>query len=197
MPRDIRTITSDDMLDLSDYANIRKEKREENVLRKRFRRISVGPHVTVFFENYDTMWMQVQEMLYIEKGGAAQLADELAAYNPMIPDGRELTATLMFEIDDERLRKVILGRLGGVENHIYMAVGGLKMPAVAEQDVDRTSAAGKASSVQFLHFPFPDAAVAAFRSGAGPVTFHIEHPGYGHIAILPDDTRAELARDFD
>jgi Protein of unknown function (DUF3501) len=197
MPRDSRTITSDDMLELSDYANIRKEKREENVLRKRFRRISVGPHVTVFFENYDTMWMQVQEMLYIEKGGDAQLVDELNAYNPMIPDGSELTATLMFEIDDERIRKSILGRLGGVENHIYISVSGLKVYAVAEQDVDRTSSSGKASSVQFLHFPFADDAIAAFKSSEGPVTFHIEHPHYGHIAILPEDVRAELAADFD
>jgi hypothetical protein len=197
MPRDSRTITSDDMLELSDYANIRKEKREENVLRKRFRRISVGPHVTVFFENYDTMWMQVQEMLYVEKGGAEQLVDELNAYNPMIPNGSELTTTLMFEIDDERIRKTILGRLGGVENHIYISVAGEKIYAQAEQDVDRTSASGKASSVQFLHFPFPDSAITAFKSGDGPVTFHIEHPHYGHIAILPEDVRTELAADFD
>jgi Protein of unknown function (DUF3501) len=196
MPRDMRIITTGDMLELDEYIKIRKDKREENVLRKRFRRVSVGPHVTVFFENYDTMWTQVQEMLYIEKGGAAQLADELAAYNPMIPNGSELTATLMFEIDDELLRKSILGRLGGVEKHIYMSVEGYKTSAVPEQDVDRTSAAGKASSVQFLHFQFDEEAIAAFKSGAGQVTFHIEHPAYGHIAILSDDVRAELASDF-
>lgn len=197
MPRDTRTIVAEDMLDLSDYAKIRKEKREENVLRKHFRRISVGPHVTVFFESYDTMWSQVQEMLYIEKGGEAQLADELAAYNPMIPNGLELTATLMFEIDDERLRRTVLGRLGGVEDHIYLLVAGEKIPAVPEQDVERTSAAGKASSVHFLHFPFTPSQVTAFVGGTAPVTFNIDHPAYGHIAILPEDVRAELSKDFD
>jgi hypothetical protein len=196
MPRDTYTITADDLLDLSDYAKIRKEKREENVLRKRFRRISVGPHVTVFFENYDTMWSQVQEMLYIEKGGDAQLVDELAAYNPMIPKGHELTATLMFEIDDERLRRNVLGRLGGIEGYIYIGVDGEKVAAIPEQDVERTSADGKASSVHFLHFPFSQSQVEAFKNGGGQITFHIDHPDYGHIAILPPDVRSELAQDF-
>ncbi len=196
MPRHDRQLTAEDMLSLPDYAKIRKEKREENVLRKKFRRISVGPHVTIFFENYDTMWSQVQEMLYIEKGGDAQMVDELAAYNPMIPNGAELTATLMFEIDDERLRRTVLGQLGRVEDHICIGVNDEKVRAVPEQDVDRTSAAGKASSVHFLHFPFTDSQIAAFREGTSPVTFHIEHPAYGHIAILPEDVRAELSQDF-
>ncbi len=196
MPRHDRQLTAEDMLSLPDYAKIRKEKREENVLRKKFRRISVGPHVTVFFENYDTMWSQVQEMLYIEKGGDAQMVDELAAYNPMIPNGAELTATMMFEIDDERLRRAVLGQLGRVEDHICLGVNGERVRAVPEQDVERTSAAGKASSVQFLHFPFTDSQITAFRDGPAPVTFHIEHPAYGHIAILPEDVRAELSQDF-
>ncbi len=196
MPRDTRTLAASDMLDLQDYAKIRKEKREENILRKRFRRISVGPHVTVFFENYDTMWMQVQEMLFVEKGGDAQLVDELAAYNPMIPGGSELTATLMFEIDDERVRNRVLGKLGGIEAHIYLSIGTDKIYAVPEQDVDRTSAQGKASSVHFLHFPFSDAQIAAFSDHATQAAFNIDHPGYGHIALLPADVRRELASDF-
>jgi Protein of unknown function (DUF3501) len=196
MPRDTRTITAADMLDLQDYAKIRKEKREENVLRKRFRRISVGPHVTVFFENYDTMWMQVQEMLFVEKGGDAQLVDELAAYNPMVPNGAELTTTLMFEIDDERVRRRVLGAIGGIEKHIYITIGTDKIYAVPEQDVDRTNDAGKASSVHFLHFPFSEEQIAAFTNSDHQAAFNIDHPNYGHIAILPADVRIELARDF-
>jgi Protein of unknown function (DUF3501) len=196
MPRETCLITADDLMSLGDYLKIRKEKREENVLRKKFRRISVGPHVTVFFENYDTMWMQVQEMLYIEKGGDEQLVDELRAYNPMIPNGMELTCTLMFEIDDELTRRRVLGRLGGVEETIAIVAGPHKIKAVAEKDVDRTSAAGKASSVQFLHFPFTAEQIAAFQDPACQVTFHIEHAHYGHIAIISEPVRGELATDF-
>jgi hypothetical protein len=196
MPRETCLITADDLMSMSDYLKIRKEKREENVLRKKFRRISVGPHVTVFFENYDTMWMQVQEMLYIEKGGEEQIVDELRAYNPMIPNGMELTCTLMFEIDDELTRRRVLGRLGGVEETISMMVGSHKIKAIPEKDIDRTSAAGKASSVQFLHFAFTAEQIAAFRDPAQQVTFHIEHEHYGHIAIISEQVRTELVSDF-
>jgi Protein of unknown function (DUF3501) len=196
MPREIAEITRTDLLPLSEYLKIRKEKKEENVLRKRFRRLSVGPHVTVFFENFDTMWMQVQEMLYIEKGGDEQVEDELTAYNPMIPNGCELTCTLMFEIDDELTRRRVLNQLGGVEETISIKVGSHKIVAVPEKDVERTSASGKASSVQFLHFPFTPEQIAAFGDPALQVTFHIEHENYGHIAIMSDRVRSELATDF-
>src|SRR5687768_10172377 len=83
MPRDARTITRADLLSVADYNLIRKDKREEHLLRKRLRRLSVGPHATILFESWDSMWFQVQEMLRIEKGGEAQIPDELAAYNPM------------------------------------------------------------------------------------------------------------------
>ncbi len=196
MPRETCEITPTDLMPLSDYLKIRKEKREENVLRKKFRRISVGPHVTVFFENYDTMWMQVQEMLYIEKGGEDQIIDELRAYNPMIPNGSELTCTLMFEIDDELTRRRVLSRLGGVEKTISIVVGSHKIKAVPEMDIDRTSASGKASSVQFLHFPFTPEQIAAFRDPALQATFVIDHENYGHIAIISDRVRGELSVDF-
>ncbi len=134
MPRDTHSITAEDIMDLGTYETIRPEKREEAILRKRFRRVSVGPHVTVTFENWDSMWLQVQEMLRIEKGGTEQLVDELAAYNPMIPDGRELTCTLMFEIDDPALRARVLGSLGGVEDHIYLSVAGERVAGQPEGD---------------------------------------------------------------
>ena len=100
------------------------------------------------------MLAQVQEMLYIEKGGDEQLKDELSAYNPLVPNGKELTATLMFEIDNPVSRAAFLGKVGGIEEKVYMKVDGDLIKAVPEEDVDRTSAEGKASSVQFIHFKF-------------------------------------------
>ena len=196
MPRDQRIITADDIMDLGTYETIRADKRQENILRKKFRRLSVGPHVTVLFENWDTMWWQVQEMLRVEKGGAEQLKDELAAYNPMIPDGRELTCTLMFEIDDPAVRARILGQLGGIEDHFVISVGDEHIRGVPEGDVERTREDGKASSVHFLHFPFTDAQVAKWRSGEGQAMFRIEHPNYGHIALINEAMRRELTNDF-
>jgi hypothetical protein len=196
MPRNQRIITRDDIMDLATYETIRAEKREEAILRKRFRRLSVGPHVTVTFENWDSLWLQVQEMLRIEKGGEEQLVDELAAYNPMIPDGSELTCTLMFEIDDPGLRARVLGALGGVEDHIYLTLDGDRIDAIPEGDVARSRADGKASSVHFLHFRFTPDQIARWRSGAGPAMFHIDHPAYGHIALIGEAVRRELARDF-
>lgn len=196
MPRDTRTITADDILPLDQFETIRAEKRQDNLLRKRFRRMAIGPHATIMFENWDSMWWQVQEMLRIEKGGDEQLVDELAAYNPMIPDGRELTATLMFEVDDPVKRTAFLSSIGGVEDHIFIQVGDVRSTAVPEGDVERTNDAGKASAVHFLHFKFTEDQIAAWRSGVGNVLVGIDHPKYGHIAMIGADVRAELARDF-
>jgi hypothetical protein len=196
MPRETCTIQREDIMDLAIYETIRPEKREEAILRKKFRRLSVGPHVTVTFENWDSMWLQVQEMLRIEKGGEDQIVDELKAYNPMVPNGRELTVTLMFEIDDPKTRERVLGSLGGVEDHIAILLGGDRIAAVPEGDVARTRSDGKASSVHFLHFPFTDDQVARWRAGVEQAMFVIDHPNYGHIALIGADVRRELARDF-
>jgi hypothetical protein len=196
MPRDTRTITEADILPLADYELIRKEKREENILRKKFRQMAVGPYATITFESWDSMWLQVQEMLRIEKGGHAQMADELAAYNPMIPGGSELTATLMFEIDDEDRRRAFLSKIGGVENSISIEVDGEIIAAEPEMDVDRTDASGKASAVQFLHFPFTKKQIAKWNSVTGQAMLRIDHPNYGHAALIDADRRMELGRDF-
>ena len=196
MPRDTYSLTREDIMDLGTYETIRPEKREEAILRKRFRRLAVGPYVTATFENWDSMWLQVQEMLRIEKGGEPQLADELAAYNPMVPNGWELTCTLMFEIDDPAKRARILGGLGGVEDHIYLSVAGERIAGRPEEDVERSRADGKASSVHFLHFSFTDAQIATWRSGEGQILLGIDHPNYGHLAMIGEDIRRELARDF-
>ncbi len=196
MPRDKRTITADDILSLSDYETIRKEKREENILRKKWRQLSVGPHATLTFESWDSMWLQIQEMLRVERGGNEQLVDELAAYNPMIPNGRELTATLFFEIDDPDRRTAFLNSIGDVDKHIYLSIDGEKVQAEPEGDVERTSASGKASAVHFLHFPMTDDQVAKFRSGEGQAMVGIEHPNYGHAAMIGAEARKELIRDL-
>ena len=190
-------ITRADIMPVTEYAKVRAARRREIVEKKRLRRVAIGPDATVHFENFESMWLQVQEMLYIEKGGDAQLAGELEAYNPLIPKGAELVATVMFEIDEPSRRKAMLGKLGGIEETAFLRVGGETIPGRPEADLDRTSAEGKASSVQFLHFPFSDAQKDLFRRPGTEVVLGFTHPDYAHMALLPDATRAALAEDFD
>ncbi len=196
MPRTTRSITEADILPLTEWAKVRVAHRKSLSERKKNRRVAIGPHATLYFENWDTMWYQVQEMLWIEKGGAEQLPDELAAYNPMIPQGSDLSATLMFGISDELKRRTILAQLGGVEETLSISIGGDRVKAVSEEDLDRTTADGKTSSVHFLHFPFTPAQIAALRDPASDVLIRIDHPNYGHAAIVGDAVRAELLGDF-
>ena len=190
-------ITASDVLPLPEYMKVRGETRKKMAALKRNRRVDVGPHITFYFENWDTMWLQVQEMLYIEKGGEEQIADELSAYNPLIPKGRELCATFMIEIDDPERRKRILGRLGGVEERAFITVNGEKVVGDAEEDQDRTTAEGKASSVQFVHFNFTPAQIEAFKKPGAQVVVGFDHENYNHMSVLPESVRAALAADFD
>ena len=187
-------LTRADILPWAEYAKDRAEHRKRITALKRHRRVEVGPYVTFYFENFDTMWLQVQEMLHIEKGGEAQIADELAAYNPLIPKGNELVATFMIEIDDALRRARVLAQLGGVEETASIEVGGERVVGKAEQDQDRTTAEGKASSVQFVHFPFTDAQIAAFREPNTRVILGLSHPNYSHMAVLSEATRARSRR---
>lgn len=189
-------LTPADILPWAEYAKDRAEHRKRLTAIKRNRRVEVGPYVTFYFENFDTMWIQVQEMLHIEKGGEAQIADELAAYNPLVPKGKELVATFMIEIDDALRRARVLSQLGGVEETASIEVGGERVVGKAEQDQDRTTAEGKASSVQFVHFPFTEAQIAAFREPNTRVILGLSHPNYSHMAVLSETTRAALAEDF-
>ena len=192
-----REVTREDILPMEVYAAERKDWRGKLAEVKRDRRVEVGPVATFYFETYLTMWYQIQEMLFVEKGGEEQIADELAAYNPLVPKGDELVATVMFEIDDAVRRKTFLGRVGGVEETAFIKFGDHRVNGVPEADVERTSAEGKASSVQFIHFPFTDAQVEKFRRPGAEVLVGFKHPAYGHVAILSDETRAALAKDFD
>ena len=189
-------ILPSDIIDPAEYARTRVARRRELAARKRMRRVEVGPSITFYFENYDTMWHQVHEMLHIERGGEAQIADELEAYNPLIPQGAELVATFMIEIDDEIRRKRVLGGLGGIEDAAFFRIGDWTIRGTPEADTDRTTAEGKASSVQFVHFPFTASQIAAFRTPDAQVVLGLSHPNYSHMAVLPDAVRAELAGDF-
>jgi hypothetical protein len=191
-----RKIEPSMIVPLAEYAGQRPERRKRISEIKKNRRLEVGPFATFYFESYDTMLHQVQEMLYIEKGGAEQLPDELAAYNPLIPQGAELVATVMFEIDEPVRRARVLGMLGGIEHKAFLKVGNDVIHGVAEDDQERSREDGKASSVQFMRFPFTPAQVAAFKSGQGDVVVGFDHEHYGHMAVMPPAVRQALAQDF-
>ena len=191
------SITEADILPSAQYAGVRADWRKKMTALKRLRRVEVGPFVTFYFESYDTMWHQIQEMLFIEKGGAAQIPDELDAYNPLVPNGHELTATFMIEIDDPIRRKNVLARLGGIEETVFITIGDQTVKAAAEADQDRTREDGKASAVQFVHFPFTRAQIDAFRAPGAQVILGLNHPNYSHMAVISEAIRAELSRDFD
>ena len=191
-----RKIEPSAIIPLPQYTGERAERRKRMAELKKNRRLEVGPFATFYFESYDTMLHQVHEMLFIEKGGAAQLPDELAAYNPLIPQGSELVATVMFEIDDPLRRARVLANLGGVEHKAFVRVGSDVIRGVPEEDQERSRDDGKASSVQFIRFAFTAAQVSAFRGGAGDVVVGFDHPNYGHMAVMPAAVRQALAQDF-
>ena len=196
MPREKREIQKEDIMPLDVYIEKRRELRKSIVDYKKNRRVALGPYATFYFESYETMLAQVQEMLYIEKGGDEQLQDELTAYNPLIPNGKELTATLMFEIDNPISRAAFLGKVGGIEETVFMKIDGEKIKAVPEEDVDRTSAEGKASSVQFIHFNFTDDQIEKFQSNSSEIELGIDHKEYSHSTKLSKENIASLSTDF-
>ncbi len=190
-------ITADDILPLSVWGEVRRDRRRAVMELKRRRRLEVGPFATVMFECWQTMWVQVQEMLWIEKGGPEQLEGELAAYNPLVPKGDELVATLMLEIEDEARRARLLAGLGGIEHRVELRFAGETVRAVPEGDIDRTTAEGKTSSVHFLHFPFTPGQIAEFRATGTQAILAITHSAYPHMTALPEAVRQRLCEDFD
>ena len=196
MPKEKREIQKSDIMPLDAYTKDRKELRKNIVNFKKNRRVALGPYATFYFESYETMLAQVQEMLYIEKGGDEQLKDELVAYNPLIPNGKELTATLMFEIDNPVSRAAFLGKVGGIEQMVFMKLNGETIKAMPEEDVDRTSTEGKASSVQFVHFNFTDEQIHKFKSNEIDVELGMDHKEYSHTTKLSKENIASLSADF-
>ena len=196
MPREKKEILKEDIMPLDVYIKNRKELRKNIVNFKKDRRIALGPYATFYFESYETMLAQVQEMLYIEKGGDEQLKDELTAYNPLIPNGKELTATLMFEIDNPVSRSAFLSKVGGIEEKVFIKINGESIKAIPEEDVDRTSAEGKASSVQFIHFKFSDEQIQKFKLDGAEVEIGIDHKEYSHTTKLSLANLSSLSADF-
>jgi hypothetical protein len=196
MTREERVITRADIIPVAQYARERAERRRALLPVKKLRRVSVGPYATFYFENFDTMWLQVHEMLYIEKGGEEQIADELGAYNPLIPQKGEVVATLMFEIDDEDQRNRILRQLTNIEESAFLDIGGERIKASFETDVERTTEDGKTSSVHFLRFRLNNTQIARFKDLSAQVMLGFTHPNYGHLAVVSSETRAELAKDL-
>ena len=196
MSKEKRQIEKQDLLPSDVYAKSRKQIRKDLVEFKKDRRIALGPYATFYFESFETMVAQVQEMLHIEKGGDEQLKDELIAYNPLVPNGKELIATLMFEIDNPILRATFLGKVGGIEEKIFMKIDNELVSALPETDVDRTSADGKASSVQFIHFKLNDNQINKFKLGNLNIELGIDHKEYAHTTKLTKDNIKSLLADF-
>ena len=196
MSKEKRQVEKKDLMSADVYAETRKKIRKDLVEFKRDRRIALGPYATFYFESFETMVAQVQEMLYIEKGGDEQLKDELIAYNPLVPNGKALTATLMFEIDNPLSRGVFLGKVGGIEKKIFMKIDNEEVKATPEEDVERTSEDGKASSVQFIHFKFNDNQISKFKSGEASIELGIDHKEYAHTTKLTVDNIKSLSADF-
>ena len=197
MNKQAREVTKADLIPADDYAKNRKSFRKEIVSYKKDRRVSLGPYANFYFESYETMKAQIQEMLHIEKGGDEQLKDELAAYNPLIPKGKELVATLMFEIDNPLSRTEFLNKVGGIEEKVFLKIDDEKIKSIPEQDVDRTSAEGKASSVQFIHFEFTDEQVKKFKNSSNEIIIGVDHEMYTHTVKLTENNKKALALDFD
>ena len=196
MSKEKKQIEKKDLIPEDLYIKNRKQIRKDLVEFKKNRRIALGPYATFYFECFETMLAQVQEMLHIEKGGDEQLKDELIAYNPLIPKGKELISTLMFEIDNPISRASFLSKVGGIEDKVFMKIDDEVVKAVPEEDVDRTSAEGKASSVQFIHFRLNEDQIAKFKLSNVIIELGIDHNEYSHATKLTEDNIKSLSADF-
>jgi len=192
-----KRIDPNDIMSIEQYTAERKNLRKNLLTIKKNRRVSLGPHATFYFENYYTMKSQIQEMLYIEKGGDEQLEDEMAAYNPLIPQGKEIVATFMFEIDSPITRKNVLSQLGGIENLIFISINGDKIFATPEDDTERTDAYGKTSSVHFLHFHMTNEQINNFKNIDSKIELGTDHQEYLHLTVISSETKSSLIGDLD
>ncbi len=193
----INAIQKKDIFSREDYKSKRKNLREKMVARKKNRRIEIGPHMTFYFENRDTVIHQINEMVYIENGGEDQVKDEILAYKSLIPNGKELVATVMIEIDNPVKRAEFLSKMGGFEKTLEININQINIKGKAEVDLDRTTADGKASSVQFVHFQFNDKEIKYLMDNKNSIRISIEHKHYRHSTIMNINTANELINDFE
>jgi hypothetical protein len=200
--QNLRQITKSDLLwPIDKYAAIRKSLLPLKRRLKKSRQIHIGPYATMTFENYDFVWWQIHEMLHAERGGEEQIADELRAYNPLLPQGNDLVATFMLEIPDPQKRTAELRRLGHIEDHIYLYFKDHQIKSTVtheELDEERTTADGKTSAVHFRKFPFTQQQKEDFLSldPLKKVAITIIHPNYSHITTLPHEVVEELKKDL-
>ncbi len=189
-------LTPESLYSLETYARMRKEFRARVMAHKTVRLVELGPHATIHFEDALTMQYQVQEMLRLERIFEPEaIQEELDVYNPLIPDGSNWKATLMFEYPDADERKVELGRLIGVETCVYVQVDAFaRVTPFANEDLDRTTAE-KTSAVHFLRFELTPEMVAAAKSGAA-IRVGVDHPHYSAEVTVPTATRDSLAADL-
>ncbi len=191
-------LTRSDLWSLEDYADQRSQFRVQVLAHKQQRKVNIGEYATLLFEDRLTMRYQIQEMLRVERiFEAAGIADELAAYNPLIPEGDNLKATFMLEYDDPEQRKHTLAQLIGIEDKIWIQVAGFESSwAIADEDMERENEE-KTSSVHFLRFQFSAEMITAAKQGAG-IAMGIDHPNYtSRIEALPEAVRTALVADFD
>ena len=185
-----------DLLPLERYAAERNTFRARVIAHKKARTIGLGPNITLLFEDRLTVQYQVQEMLRIERiFEASGIQEELDAYNPLIPDGCNLKATMLFEFPDAGARVVRLAQLGGIDHRVYAEVHGhARAFALADEDLERSRPAGT-SAVHFLRFEFDDSLIKALASGAG-LSFGIDDPRLSACVHVAAEQRALLMFDF-
>jgi hypothetical protein len=193
MPR----IARESLMTLEAYAKARNDFRARVIAHKKTRSVHLGGHVTLLFEDELTMRYQVQEMLRIERIFEQEgIDDELAAYNPLVPDGSNLKATMLIEYDDAGERKTALAAMKGIEDDVWIGVDGhARVKAIADEDMERENA-DKTSSVHFLRFELSPAMIAALKGGA-PMTVGVDHAYFRAEATLDAETREALVADFD
>lgn len=190
-------LTPTDLMSLETYARERPEFRARVLAHKANRRVALGPHLTLHFEDRLTIQYQVQEMLRIERiFEPAGIEDELAAYNPLIPDGTNLKATLLIEYDDVDERREALRRLKGIEKSVWLRVAGHdKVRTIANEDLERENQE-KTAAVHFVRFELTPEMIAALQSGT-TLSIGVDHPEMTHaVDPIPDEIMRALVQDF-
>ncbi|HZS36209.1 MAG TPA: DUF3501 family protein [Polyangia bacterium] len=191
----MKKLVRSDILGPRRYAEVRDERRRAIIERKKLRRVHVGPQVTMVFENRDTMASQIEEMCRAEGlEDDAKIEEELAVYNQVLPDDGQLAATLFVEVVTEAAIARTLERLVGLQDHVWLVVGGGRVRATFDPDQFKND---KLAAVQYLKFPLGPDEQAALRAPGTAVAVAIDHPNYRHTASLDEPMRAELARDLD
>ena len=189
-------ITRENLMTLEAYARARPEFRARAMAHKRLRTVHIGEHVTLLFEDETTVRYQIQEMLRIEKAFEERsIQDELDAYNPLVPDGRNFKATMLIEYGDESERRVALTQLKGIEGRTWVQVeGSSRVYAIADEDLERENET-KTSAVHFLRFELSEEMAAALKYGVS-LTMGVEHPQYTANMQVSRETRAALVADL-